>query len=182
MTTNNTPIIHKVLPFDTKQGPVPGHELISHQINGSHVKRVVFERWDADAEMMVHVSIHWTKFTLYTKKSWPKGGRVVSVVLDSGQTILADSLAVGHNDKSYEAAPLICRDAFYVRSLCTHTPLLEVKGVREWSGSDRSEEATKKYLPCPWERDNAEFNARIAAPTQQAPEPFFAALRSALGA
>jgi len=154
----------KVLPFTTPQGDVPGHELVATQYPWmqSPVKSVVFETFDKEAQMPVEHVVHWTRFTQYTKRLWPKGGSITAVILDNDQRIHCyGSRSVHHyDDKAYHAAPIVCRDTFSVGT--DGYTLLEVKGVREWAYSKRDAEATAKYLPCPWARDNAESAARWA--------------------
>lgn len=157
--------ITKVLPFDTEQGHVPGHELVSHQPEWmkSPVKQVVFETFSAKLGVKLEICIHWTEFTKYMKRAWPQGGSVVAVICADGRRIHCGSRSVNHYDaEAYLAAPIVCRDTFRVVSH-SGTVLLEVAGVSEWAYSKRDAEATAKFLSCPWERDNAKYQADMAA-------------------
>ncbi len=164
-------ITHKVLPFETAQGPVPGHEIVQFSYDWLRfpIKQVVFENFDTTAGMMVEIHIHWTNWTKYMKKHWPKGGEVKAVILDDGSRVHASARICGHTDGSYDAAPLLCRDDFSLVTLSSGYRLMEIVGVRAWLHSARDAEATEKYLACPWERDNREFSARQAELSVAAP-------------
>lgn len=157
---------YTVLGFDTPQGHVNHHELRRHQHPWmeSPVKQVVFEVWDDEAQMKTEVAIHWTNFTQYMKRKWPKGGSVIAVIMEDGHRQHASARICGHNsNESYLAAPLICRDTFTVVGLCNGRTYLEVVGVGEWLWSKRDEEATARCLIDPVARDNAAYHARMAA-------------------
>ena len=164
----NTPTRHvtKVLPFDTPQGHVPGHEIARVIYNfggGEHnpIERVVFWDFDDEAQMGIEISVHWTEWTKYAKRKWPHAGRVVAVLCRNGLRLDAEAMFCGHStDKSYTDAPLLCRDEFRIRGLCNHATYLEVVGVYPWLCSRRDAEATAKHLVDPWARDNAEFYKR----------------------
>lgn len=156
---------YKVLPFDAAQGRVPGHEIRSFSYEwmaGAWPSKVVFERWDTVANMSVEVVVPYQQWTEYTKKAWPKGGRVCAVILTNGRHVLAESMHMGHDcADSYDKAPILCRDAFYIRTLGGDATLLEIVGTREWAYSARDEAATKKFLYDPWDRDNLTYYVRM---------------------
>lgn len=147
---------YKVLPFETPQGAVPAHEVITYRPDWmkSPIHSIVFETFSKQAEMPLEVLVHWTRFTPYTKKMWPGGGVIKAIICEDGQRIHVSPRSACHrSEESYLAAPIICRDTFWLLTLGGET-LFEIKGVGSWLGSDRSEAATAKYLPCPYTRDN----------------------------
>lgn len=147
---------YTVLGFDTPQGHVNHHELVRHRYSWlkSAIKSVVFETYDSEAQMLVEIVVHWTRFTEYTKKKWPAGGSVKAVLLDDGTRVYAEERFCGHTDKkSYEAAPLICRDSFKILTMGGCYPLIEVAGVEQWLYSKRDQAATDEFLVDPVKRD-----------------------------
>lgn len=150
----------KVLPFDTEQGRVPGHELRIYQYEwmGARIERVAIDQWDPAAKISVEVLVHWTEVSKYLKRVWPKCGSIVAVILTDGRRIHAKSYSVSHYDnEAYMDAPIIARDTFRIDTLNSGDRLWEVVGVAEWAGSRRDAAATEKYLSCPWARDNAKL-------------------------
>lgn len=149
---------YKVLPFETKQGKVLGHEVKVTEFCGQYVDRIEFETWDDQAEMMVGAVVHWTKSTEFMKKTWPSGGTVKAVFMDNGTRHYAEARYSAHQEGGYDRAPLIARDAFAI--VCGGSYVWEVVGMRAWIYSARDNAATEKYLSCPWERDNKAFQQR----------------------
>lgn len=153
--------ICKVLPFDTKHGDVPGHEIAAYSFDDRDpVCEVVFQEWDSEARMMTKTHIHWTNVTEWMRRKYPSGGEPVAVVLKSGRRVSAKGWSVSHYPEAYEAAPILTRGTFKITTLDGGHVLWEIVGVGMWSYSKRDAEATAKYLACPWERDNAAFRAR----------------------
>lgn len=159
----------KVLPFATKQGDVPGHEVATHSdTDGDPVHYVVFRVFDYEADMPTEVIVHWTEASKYMKRKWPSGGEVTAVLLESGRRVFAKAWSVSHRDAGeYLAAPILARDRFKITTLNGARVLWEVVGVDAWSYSKRDAEATARLLRCPWERDNEAFRARMAELTPQ---------------
>lgn len=161
---------YKVLPFETEQGKVTGHEITTHHYDwmddkhiARHISKVIFERWDEKAGMMIENHVHYQRVTEYMKKLWPQGGRVTGVTLTNGRIVHAEGISVAHyNSECYLAAPLIARDTFLIRALGGGDRLVEVRGVSQWCQSKRDAAATEKFLACPWARDNAEYQKRQA--------------------
>ena len=157
---------YKVLPSDTKEGKMQGHEITAHKPDwmSGWVSHVVFERFDAETQMPVEVVIHWTRWTQYVHRASTGGHGVVAVILDNGQRIHAKSWFANYgSDIAYNAAPIHARGNFKITTLDGGWKLLEVEGVESYLYSKRDEEARAKYLSCPWERDNAEFRKRFPA-------------------
>ena len=150
-------IDHKVLPFEAPQGHVPGHEIRSFH----PVKQVVFKVFDRTANLPIEHVVHWTRWTQYDKCHWPNGAQVIAVILEDGSRLPAEMMYASHTEKSYEAAPIVCRDGFYIRGLCSHETYLEVVGVRDYLRSGTP-------LIDPWERDNRAFEARMKAAAPRA--------------
>jgi hypothetical protein len=150
----------KILPFNTEQGHVPGHEIALHQ----PVQSVVFWTFDREADMGIEILIHWTELTKYLKKKWPRGGEVRAVILEDGTRIHASGVHACHNGSdAYRAAPILCRDMFRVVGLISRSTLVEVVGVHAWLHSKRDDAATAEHLPCPWERDNRAYRESLAS-------------------
>lgn len=155
---------YKVLPFDTAQGHVPGHEIRCYHYDWmddfSNVKHdeimyVVFTTFDRKADMELDVVVHYQKWTQYAKKHWPVGGRISAVIMRSGRRFQATTYAVGFpQDGDYDRAPIICRDEYKIVELMSREPLLEVVGVEDWMRHG-------KPLVDPWKRENEEFAARM---------------------
>lgn len=155
--------MYKVLPFETQQGRVEGHEIARHQPPwmAAPISRVVFKDWDDTAKVLIEVSVLYQHFTEYIKRKWPAGGSPVAVITADGTRIGAEGRYVHHeNDESYLGAPILCRDLFKLVS--GSQTLLEVNGVSEWLLSSRDEVATEQCLACPWQRDN-----KMAATTKE---------------
>lgn len=156
---------YKVLPFDTAQGRVPGHELRVHHYDWleSPIKSIVFSIYDDVAGMAVEVLVPYQCYTEWTKKRWPAGGRVAAVLTENGRRVYATERFCGHSDAGYDRAPLICRDSFSIETLGSGHTLVEIVGVRAWLYSKRDDAATAEHLVDPWARDNAALEARMAA-------------------
>lgn len=155
--------ISKVLPFDTKDGKVPGHEVAAYSLDKRDpVDQVVFKAWDDEAQMTIETHVHWTKVSEWLRrKSW--SGEPVAVILLSGRRLHAKSWYVAHEGAAAsKAAPILARGVFKI-TLYSGIVLWEIVGVSAWSHSKRDAEATAKHLPCPWERDNAAFRAQHAS-------------------
>lgn len=153
---------YKVLPFKGKLGDVPGHEIRRHTYDWmkTPIKYVVFENFDSEAQMMVETLVHWTKWTEYIHKKWPNAHTISALILEDGQRLyLPKSYTIGfYNDETWNKAPTICKSVFKITN--SYNVALEIVGVDEWSRSRRDDEATKKFLACPWERDNKKFEER----------------------
>lgn len=154
----------KVLPFDTKQGHVSGFEIVRNDSLFDHsITHVVFSSFDKEAQLSVEIVVHWTNWVTYARKKWPNSGSIVAVLLENGTRIHAKARICNHTDDSYNEAPVLCRDCFAIVGLTYESQLLEIVGVREWLRSNRDDQATRKHLACPWERDNAIFRNRQPA-------------------
>ncbi len=155
---------YKVLPFEGAQGPVPGHEIRRHTPDylKAPVEYVVFLTFDQKAGMPIQILVHWTCWTEWTKKRWPKSGEIVAVICEDDRRIGASARVVGgHTDRSYDEAPILCRDDFAVGELGGPDIFLEVVGVHDWIYSARDAEATARLLVDPWKRDNEAARARL---------------------
>jgi len=156
--TNHTTT--KVLPFTTEQGDVNGHEIRRfHPLwleAHDPIECIAFETFSEAAGGMVQTLVHWTRFTTYTKKTWPKSGSIPFVTTKSGRKIFTTSLAFIKGNEWYMAAPLVCRDAYKIVTLGNREPLIEVVGVEDYARNGKS-------LVDPWERDNAAFAARTSS-------------------
>lgn len=156
---------YKVLPFETKEGHVPGFEIRSYfqeSYQKSPIKSVVFETFDTNLQLSIEIVVHWTRWVTYTKRAWPSGGRVVAVILDNDTRWHAEALYARHYDNdAYLAAPIVCRDAFKIVTLGKGATLLEVVGVSEYLRN-------RTPLVDPWKRDNDAYHAQVAAQQAQA--------------
>ncbi len=155
---------HKILPFDSPDGPVPGHAILAHKADwmGTSPRKVVFWTFDREAECSIEIVIDVYDLTKFLKRS-KSAHSVRAVILDDGTRLAATSRSVAHSgDAAYEAAPILCRGTFKIVGLCNGETFFEVAGVNAWCyGRRRPEDAA--LILNPWARDNAEFEARMAA-------------------
>lgn len=155
----------KVLPFETKDGTVPGHAIRAYHydwMDGS-IASVVFERFDREADMPVNHEVHWTRWTKYAKRHGI--GSVIGVRLQSGRMLHAEGRFANHrcSEGSYERAPLLARGLISVVTLTGGHTLLDIDGVMDYLHARHRDPNAASLILDPWARDNAEFDARMAA-------------------
>ena len=153
----------KVLPFEGKLGPVPGHALLRHTPDflTSPITWIAFWTFDDEAGMVVEHLIHWTEFSKWLHRKWPGGGSVKRVICEDGSIIHTTTYTPHHYDEAaWSRAPVLCRSTHQVASLMNRYPLIEVAGVDAWCRSQRRPEDAALIID-PWARDNAAFHARM---------------------
>lgn len=84
---------------------LPNHNIQAHE----QLDRIVVERWDDTAEMMVEIAIKWQQFAEWEMKSWPRTGTVRAVILRDGTRRLAKQFNVNFRNNP---------DAFNLSQLC----------------------------------------------------------------
>src|SRR5688572_23975585 len=121
---------YKVLPFEGAAGHVGGHEIKSYN---PAIEYVMFERWDEVAKMSLEVRVHWTRWTQYTKRTWPAGGTVTAVLIKNGERRRAEGRYAMHanREEDYLAAPIVCRDMIRITN-SQGDPFLEVVGAMDY--------------------------------------------------
>lgn len=134
--------------FETAQGKVGPHYILSYQPQwmSRPIEQIVVKTFCQEAEMSIEIAFHWTQFTKWFKKQWPKGGEIVAVILKDGKRVRATAMHVGHDSVSYEEAPLLCRDVFKIVLLDKSTTLMEVEGVMKYARSKRDDAARQAFI------------------------------------
>lgn len=110
---------HKILPFGSPEGPVPGHAILAHKADWmkSFPRKVVFWTFDREAECSIEIVIDVYDLTKFLKRS-KSGHSVRAVILDDGTRMSASSRSVAHSGtEAYEAAPILCRGTFKIVGL-----------------------------------------------------------------
>ena len=96
---------------------VPNHNIEAHNA----LDRIIVERWDETAEMMVEIAIRWQQFGEWEMLNWPRLGRVVGVQFDDRTRIGAKAYRVNFQCEPHRAEELfqssmLCRCTLSVKS------------------------------------------------------------------
>lgn len=157
-----TPSEHKILPFKSPMGEVPGHAVLRYPVTdkGSLPRKVLFWAFDTAAQCGIETLVDFYDWTRYMANKWPAYGEIKAVILENDQVVHATCLTAAHyDDRAWHAAPVLMRNPYRIVTLCSRRVLLEVAGGNAWAwGKRRPEDAA--LLLDPWARDNAAYAAR----------------------